>query len=322
MSNTKTRREMLVRSMAVVGAASLVTGAPSRQTPAAAHAFVDGFSPTVRYCLNTSTIRGQEIPLDGEIDLAAAAGYDSVEPWIREIRKFMEDGGKLADLRKRLDDHGLSVDSAIGFATWIVDDDQQRSQGLEVLKSDMELLQQLGGTRIAAPPAGATEQSDLDLGQAAERYAAALRVGEQMGVHPQLELWGFSKTLSRLGELMYVAIESGHKDASVLLDVYHIYKGGSDFEGLRLIDGSAVQVLHMNDYPDIPRSRISDADRVYPGEGVAPLTRILQTLFENGFSGVLSLELFNRQYWREAAASVLEKGLAAMKNAVETATHV
>ena len=260
--------------------------------------------------------------MDREILLAAAAGYDSVELWIREIRQFIEDGGKLTDLRKRLDDHGLSVDSAIGFAQWIVDDDQQRSQGLEVLKGDMEILQTLGGTRIAAPPAGATRQSDLDLGKAAERYAAALQVGEQMGVYPQLELWGFSKTLSRLGELMYVAIESGHKDAGVLLDVYHIYKGGSDFEGLRLIDGSAVQVLHMNDYPDIPRSRIGDEDRVYPGEGVAPLTRILQTLFENGFSGILSLELFNRQYWREDAASVLEKGLAAMKNAVEAATHV
>ncbi len=95
MSNTTTRREVLVQSMAVVGAGSLVTGVQPR-THAAAHASADRVSPTVRYCLNTSTIRGQEIPVDREILLAAAAGYDSVELWIREIRQFMEDGGTIS----------------------------------------------------------------------------------------------------------------------------------------------------------------------------------------------------------------------------------
>ena len=59
---------------------------------------------------------------------------------------------------------------------------------------------------------------------------------------------------------MFVAIESGHPKACLLPDVYHIYKGGSDFAGLGLLSGSAIQVFHVNDYPaDPPRETINDA---------------------------------------------------------------
>ena len=115
---------------------------------------------------------------------------------------------------------------------------------------------------------------------------------------------------------MYVAVESGDPDAALLLDVYHIYKGGSDFKGLSLVDGKAVKVLHMNDYPDISRDKIGDADRVYPGEGVGPVGQVLRTLVATGFTGVLSLELFNRTYWEQDPATVLKKGIDSMKKAV------
>ena len=131
-----------------------------------------------------------------------------------------------------------------------------------------------------------------------------------------VELWGPSATLHRLGELMYVVVESGDPDAALLLDVYHIYRGGSSFNGLGLVDGNAVKVLHMNDYPDIPREKIGDKDRVYPGDGIAPIPSILKTMIDSGFSGVLSLELFNPTYWEDDIENVLAKGISSMKAAV------
>jgi hypothetical protein len=71
----------------------------------------------------------------------------------------------------------------------------------------------------------------LNLFSAAERYRALLEIGAEIGVTPQVEVWGFSTALSRLGETAFVAIESGRDDACILPDVYHIYKGGSDFAG-------------------------------------------------------------------------------------------
>ena len=138
-----------------------------------------------------------------------------------------------------------------------------------------------------------------------------------MGIIPQCEVWGFSKTLNRLGETVYVAVESRHPKACVLPDVYHLYKGGSDFEGLKLLSGTAVQVFHINDYPAEPgREGISDAHRVYPGDGIAPLKEILRDLRLAGFRGFLSLELFNRDYWKQDALAVAKTGLEKMKAVV------
>lgn len=272
------------------------------------------------YCLNMSTIRGQKLTLPEQVDVAGRAGYNGIEPWIREIEVFVEGGGKLSDIKKQVADYGMTVDSAIGFANWIVDDPAKRREALDQARRDMGLVKQIGGNRIAAPPTGATKESGLDLFAAAERYHALLEVGQEQGVIPQLELWGFSANLSRLGELAFVATEAGHPDACVLPDVYHIYKGGSDFAGLEVFSGDAIHVFHINDYPATPpRSTIGDADRVFPTDGVAPLSQILQTLARNGFQGALSLELFNRSYWEMDAATVAQTGLAKSKLAVERA---
>jgi sugar phosphate isomerase/epimerase len=214
----------------------------------------------------------------------------------------------------------MTVESAIGFARWIVDDDAERAQGLEAAKRDMDLVKRIGGSRIAAPPAGATNEPRLDLLKMADRYRALLEVGQAIGVTPQLEVWGFSKNLSRLGETVFVAVESQHPAACILPDVYHLYKGGSNFEGLSLLSGKGIHVFHMNDYPEQPaRAEINDSHRVYPGDGVAPLPHILRLLFANGFAGALSLELFNRDYWRQDPLLVAKTGLEKMQAAVERA---
>jgi 2-keto-myo-inositol isomerase len=320
MTEIMHRRELLWRGTAAV--AAVATANAACQGTARAAVANPAASPRndFQFCLNTSTIRGQKLSIVEEVEIAAAAGYTAIEPWIRELEEYVKAGGSLADLRKRIADAGLTVVSAIGFANWIVDDDAARAAGLETAKRDMDAVRQIGGMRIAAPPAGATRQSDLSLRAAAERYARLLELGAQREVTPQLELWGFSQSISRMGELMYVAVESGRADACLLPDVYHIHKGGSDFHGLKLINGRAIHVFHMNDYPaQPPRETISDADRVYPGEGIAPLQQILRDLHASGFRGTLSLELFNPEYWKQDAALVAKTGLEKMQAAVAAA---
>lgn len=312
MQTNLNRREMLAAAGGLLAAgiaAPTTASAGTNHTRTAAEPF--------GYCFNTSTIRGQKLGIVEQIDLTSRAGYDSIEPWLRDIDEYVKAGGSLSDLKKRIDDAGLTVESAIGFAQWIVDDEATRKQGLEVAKRDMDTLRQIGGIRIAAPPTGATKQTDLNLFEAAKRYRALLELGDQMDVIPQVEVWGFSSSLSRLGESMFVAIESGHPQACLLPDVYHIYKGGSDFAGLGLLSGSAIQVFHVNDYPaDPPRDTINDSHRVYPGDGVAPLTDIFRMIYQAGFRGTLSLELFNRDYWQQDPLEVARTGLQKTKAAV------
>lgn len=313
-----TRRSFVSSSIAGL---ALGTGVLSMHQPATqAVESVPTSRLPIRFCLNTSTIRKQGLSLPETIDLAASVGYDSIEPWIREIDNFVSGGGQLTDVRKQLEDRRLGVESAIGFPTWIVDDDEQRAKGFEEAKRGMALVRELGGNMIAAPPIGAHggDSAKLNLDHVAERYHQLLELGVSMGVTPQLEIWGPSKNLSTMREAMYVAVAAAHPQVGILPDVYHMFRGGSSFESLRLLSGQSINLFHMNDYPDAPpREQMRDSDRVYPGDGVAPFELIVKSLQSIGFRGALSLELFNPDYWKQDAKLVAKTGLDKMREVIK-----
>jgi sugar phosphate isomerase/epimerase len=274
------------------------------------------------YCLNTSTINSAHVPLNEQFDIAAKAGFTAVEPWVRDIEAWESKGNSLTDVAKHVRDLGLVIPSSIGFAKWAVNDDAERAKGLEEMKRDMDAVVRLGGLRIAAPPSGINRPTDskIDLAIIAERYRAVLELGEKMGIGVECEFWGTSQNLSRLAEVAYVAVACGHPKACVLPDVYHMYKGGSDAAGLRMLSAQAVHVIHMNDYPaDPPHETIADANRVYPGDGIAPLNAVLHNLRDIGFTGYLSLELFNREYWKLSPPKIAQAGFDKMRAAVKKA---
>mgnify|MGYP001815218068 CR=1 FL=1 len=315
------RRKLLLAAGAAVGGGavignSMISAAKPELQPENTSDF------PVRFALNMSTIRGQDLPVDKQIQVAADAGYDGIEPWIGDLKKYVSGGGKLTTLRSQIDDAGMTVDSAIGFAKWISNDESTRRSALEEAKRDMEMVRQIGGSRIAAPPSGASKNANeiptLDV--IAQRYRALLDVGAETGVVPQLELWGHSKAISRLSELAYIAVAAEHPDACVLPDFYHIYKGGSDFAGLGMIEASRIHCFHINDYPAEPAlAEIRDQHRVFPGDGICDLPGIIRQLVDNGFRGAFSLELFNRDYWKRDAQQVANEGLKKSKAVVESA---
>jgi 2-keto-myo-inositol isomerase len=318
MEKKMSRRKVLASGAAAV-AVSVSSRSKTRAQDAPPAATAQGVRQPFIYCLNTSTISGQKLKLTQQIDVAAKAGYAAIEPWVRDMEAHVREGGSLKDVRKQLDDHGMTVEDTIGFASWIVDDDAARKKGLEQAKRDMDLSVQIGSKRIAAPAAGAQEVTGMDLTKIAERYRALAEVGDQIGIVPIVEVWGFSKTLGKLADGAFVALQSGYPKASILADVYHLYKGGSDHNGLRLLNRQAIQILHFNDYPNNPdRAAIKDEHRIFPGEGVAPTTEILKIVRDMGGPPcVLSLELFNRQYWKLDAMVCAKTGIEKMKAAVE-----
>lgn len=310
------RRDLLtsLTGMALAGSALGATAAAqaAAATPAAPGKFLFG--------LNMSTIRGQELDAAREIEVAGKAGYDAIEPWFRRLNEYVMKGGSLKDLKKRIDDHGLVVSSAIGFATWVVNDDAKRAAGLEEAKRDMDMIAQLGGVRIAAPPAGVGKDEVISLDDAALRYRALLELGDTMGVTPQVEMWGGNPTIGTVEKALYVAIRAGHPKACFLGDVYHTYKGGCGFDSIRLMGPGALQNYHMNDYPaDPPRESIKDEHRVFTGDGIAPVTEVLRNFKSVGAYPVLSLELFNKTYWAMDAMECAKVGLEKMKESVAKA---
>ncbi|GAB3282213.1 sugar phosphate isomerase/epimerase [Larkinella harenae] len=307
------RRQTLAALAATTGGAVL---APTTMSANPAPQVVKD-PPPFAYALNVSTIRGQNLGFVKELEVASKAGFRHVEIWMNSFQDYLK-SHTTADVRKLLGDLGLKVENAIGFAQWIVDDDATRTKGVDQLKKEMELLAEIGCKRTAAPPMGATQQPGLDLRKAAERYRTILEMGDKIGVVPQLELWGGSKNLNKLSEVMFVAIESGHPSARVLLDIYHLYKGGSSPASLPLVGKPGIEIFHLNDYPtNPPRETIGDADRVYPGDGVGPVRETLKQIKTPGKTIVLSLELFNKSYYAQDALAVTKTGLEKMKKVAE-----
>jgi sugar phosphate isomerase/epimerase len=262
------------------------------------------------FSLNMSTIMGQKLGFIKELEVAAQAGYKHCEIWVPTLETYLKSGGTIADARKRIADLGIKVQNAIGFAQWIVDDESVRAKGIEQLKREMDLLAQLGCHRTAAPPMGATKEAGLDLRRAAERYRVILDLGVSMGVTPQLEMWGHSKNLNRVADVLFVAAEAGHPSARLLLDVFHIYKGGSSVDCLHTVGQDAVEVFHVNDYiTSLAPDQITDADRIYVGDGEAPIKKILNLLKPE----VISLELFNKELYKQDALVVARNGYQKMK---------
>lgn len=268
-----------------------------------------------QFLLNTATLRGYDLTLDKEIQVAAEAGYSGMEIWVSNLQKFIDSGHTLAETRQRFIDANIQLVGAISFPNWIVDDSEQRKKALEQAKREMEMLATVGCPYMAAPAAGATRLPITDWIAAADRYCALLELGDSFGVIPVLELWGASATLSRLEELAAIAIATHHPKACLLLDVYHSYRGGNSFDSWKLLSPVALPIIHWNDYPATPeRTTLTDADRVFPGDGAAPLSKICDILRQNGFAGYLSLELFNKTYWQTMDAATLAKtGLAKMR---------
>jgi 2-keto-myo-inositol isomerase len=157
-----------------------------------------------------------------------------------------------------------------------------------------------------------------DLQTAGARYREILILGRKHNVMPLLEFWGASGTLYNFGQALAIAAAANDADARILPDIYHMFRGGSGFDCLKLVNGKVIDIIHMNDYPaSKPANEQTDADRIYPGDGTAPIKQILHDLHAMGGPKTLSLELFNKDYWTEDALDVARKGLGKMKALVK-----
>ncbi|WP_319592443.1 sugar phosphate isomerase/epimerase family protein [uncultured Draconibacterium sp.] len=293
--------------------ATLTTGALATACSSAVQSAQMGADPVFRYCLNTSTISGQDPGLPGYLEIASEAGYDGVELWVRDVKTYLEKGNSAASLKQLITEKGLTVEGAIGFAPWLKD-----QAGMDQMRTEMEMMKSIGCKRMAAPASGLTADDELDFADAGKKFHQLLNSGNELGIKPCLEFWGTSNVLWNMSQVLAIAAYANHPDVKILADVYHMFRGGSGFETLKMLNGNILELFHMNDYPDsIPRLEQTDGDRVYPGNGAAPMKQILTDLKNMGGEKVLSLELFNKNYWNRDPLTVAKTGLQKMKNLVK-----
>jgi len=269
--------------------------------------------------LNGASTRRADLATD--IAITAAAGYELIELRDDKLDAYLAQGNTPEDLDARLGSAGiraLSINSLEGFVY------PPSGQTRESLRERCSALCRVAGAIdcpwiIAVPGARPAGVSDLE---AVEEAARELdRLGELAaphGVRVALEFIGWQDNAVRtLGAALEVLDAAGREDLGLVIDTFHFHVGGSDLADLERVPASRLAVLHINDAEDRPLEQLTDAHRLYPGEGVLPLGPMLLRLRQVGFAGPASVELFRPEYWERDPGRVAREAHAATVAALQ-----
>lgn len=222
----------------------------------------------------------------------AKAGVRAVEPQLTKVREFAQKESAAA-ARRLLDDLGLKVVSSsnqIGLA----EPGDARALALEELKWKVELAQAIGADRLVAPSVGQGPYREDDYKRGADNLREAGEIAKPFGISVMLEFTRTSRFAASLATALKVVREANHPNVRVMMDTYHFWGGISKFEDLELLRDGELHHLHFEDVPaDPPREIQGQPNRAWPGEGIAPLRRIVELLKRKKYAGPASLEMFS-----------------------------
>lgn len=256
-------------------------------------------------CLNPATVSG--LPLEQFLALAAGAGFPTVEVSIQQAQAY-----GIARLRDLLQELGVKVAAASGIlpagpvlpAPLLIDQNTYRTciDGLDARLAAMAALDYTVATTVLNP------RSPLDTGRARslarERIAQLADAAAAHGVRLAVEavsvrtalpadLDGTHPVVDRLPQLADLLHESG-TDAGILVDSFHWAAAGADPAHLTQLGPGAIAHVQIADTPhEYVAGELTDAHRLFPGDGTVPWPAFADALAQAGYTGPVSVELFN-----------------------------
>lgn len=293
------RRTLLLTPMAVMAAARAVSAAGKM---------------TLAIHQNTSSAAGYRRSLEGW----AKAGIKNVELTNTLLDEFLK-SDSLPAAKRVLTDLGLTpVSSACGvFGLW--EPNPKRAAQVDAFKKRCEQFASLGLTKIYSPTPTTEKFTEEDYKRGVANMRENGDIAKQFGLLMMAEAVRTSTFIGTLPTMLKMMREAAHPNVAPLLDFYHFYSGLNKLEDLDLIRQGEIGHVHFQDVPDMPRELLDNTTRIIPGDGVAPLNRMLRTLSDKGYSGPLSVELFLPKFQQgdpyEVAREIRQKCEAVMRRA-------
>lgn len=265
---------------------------------------------------NTSTGAGYRRSLEGW----AKAGIKYVELTSNLVDDFLK-GESLAVAKRVLTDNGLTPVSAASGAGGIFEPNPKRAEALDGLKKRCEMFATLGLTRIYQPTATAPNAKFTadDYTAASANMREVAEIASQYKLVFMVEALRNSAFISTISSLTKVIRDANHPNIKPLFDCYHFWSGMSKFEDLEAMRPGEIGHVHFQDVPDLPRELLDSTTRAVPGDGIAPVEKILRKLAEKNYTGTLSVELFLPRFQQgdpfETATEIRKKSEPVMRKA-------
>lgn len=265
----------------------------------------------MRIALNGATI--MRAPLADDIAIAAACGFSALEVWAGKLAGYLAER-PLTGLTAQLRDASI-----VPWCINSIEDITYRDAGgrralLAQTRETAAVARAIGAPAIVVVPGplpGSPSRSPVD--EAVEVLREMAEAAGDTGL-----AFEFLGKLGCAVPTLDLAIEIVERvdlpNVGMVVDLFHFYAGGSRMEDIGRIPVEKLFVVHLNGCEDLSRDQLTDAHRLYPGEGVLPGAAILSALRERGFDGVASVEIFRPEYWaqepRQVALTAYERAAA------------
>jgi len=248
----------------------------------------------------------------------ARAGIKNVEVTAALLDEFLRTD-TLAAAGRLISDLGLTAVSGACGVVGLWEPNPNRAVAIESLKKRCEMFASLGLSKLYAPTTSSQKPIPDDYKTGAQNMREVGEIAKHFRLTAMVEFVRASSFISTLPTLLKMTREAAHPNLRPMLDCYHFWSGLSKFEDLELIRPGELAHVHFQDVPDMPRELLDNTTRFIPGDGIAPLQRILRKLSEKGYAGPLSVELFLPQFQEadpyEVALRIRERAEAVMREA-------
>jgi sugar phosphate isomerase/epimerase len=254
-------------------------------------------------------------PLEGALAAAKAAGFDAVELRRVDFKRCEERGLSNAAVLDLVRGAGLPV-SAMGVEYgWIFSTGAERERLFGVFREACENAVALGcGMMMSAigPGEAPLEEAVANIRRAGEIVAGYGRrlTLEYQFQHPVV------RTIDILRDLI---ARAGQENVGLLLDAYHLQRGGRPGRGFEDVPASEIFYVQFSDVPDAPPASAPPVDRLPPGRGVVRWGDLFQLLAAKDYEGYLSYEAPNPAHWSRPAVETATEGAAAARRALSEA---
>ena len=240
---------------------------------------------------NTSAAAGYRGALEGW----ARAGFQYVELGAPQLAGFLEND-TLPAARRVLTDLGLTPVSAATVLQDIWLPGPARAGSREAWRKSCDQFASLGLQKIYSPSVTRRRVTAEDFAATPDCIREAGEIAREYNLTAMVEFTRTSTHLATLTSSLAMIRGAGHPNVRPMLDFFHFWSGLSKFEDLDLLEPGELAHAHFQDLLDTPRELINNDSRLIPGDGIAPVVRILEKLVEKQYVGALSVELFRSEY--------------------------
>jgi 2-keto-myo-inositol isomerase len=234
---------------------------------------------------------------------SAGAGYrKALEGWARAGIRNAEPSGAalddylktdtLASAKRILTDNGLTIVSGAIGVTGLWEPNPNFSKNLDDFRKRCEQFAELGAPLLYSPCATTAQFGPDDYVRCLDNIRQTAEVARQFKLKVAAEFVRNSTFMASLPTALRLHRAVAHPNFGILFDCYHFWSGPNKFEDMDLIKPGEIIHAHLNDTQDLPRELLDLRSRVIPGDGVAPLSKILRKLADKGYDGPISVELF------------------------------